>query len=80
MATPTLRQVDCVYVVGDFNSVGLSSRQLEEATGLHKLTCETHTHDIDGCIEHGMRVCVRARARVRARDIRDTHVQQRRLL
>ena len=30
----------------------MSSAELEKATGLSKLSCETHTHAADGCIDH----------------------------
>jgi hypothetical protein len=32
----------------------MSSAELEKATGLSKLSCETHTHAADGCIDHVM--------------------------
>ena len=30
----------------------MSRAELEEASGLFKLSCETHTHAADGCIDH----------------------------
>eukprot|EP00747_Dinoflagellata_sp_TGD_P039066 gnl/TRDRNA2_/TRDRNA2_140043_c1_seq2.p1 gnl/TRDRNA2_/TRDRNA2_140043_c1~~gnl/TRDRNA2_/TRDRNA2_140043_c1_seq2.p1 ORF type:complete len:164 (+),score=39.30 gnl/TRDRNA2_/TRDRNA2_140043_c1_seq2:68-493(+) len=41
--------VDSVYVMGDLNSTW--TPELEAATGMTKLSCNTATH-VDGCIDH----------------------------
>ena len=46
--------IDTVFVVGDLNSIEMSRAQLEGATGLQKVSCETATHEEDGCIDHVM--------------------------
>ena len=46
--------IHVVNVAGDFNSLGMTSTDLERTLGLKKLSCEADTHDSDGCIDHVM--------------------------